>query len=142
MSGLIARSSLVGEAHARQHARGEVLGDDVGHRDELAQQLLAALGAQVDGDAELLDVVVVEAATHLDAAAVVAVGRHAAHDVPHALADRVLDADDLGAERGEEPRCARARELTAQVADAEVRERAGRAGILAVHPVDSRQTWS
>ena len=114
---------LVGEAHAREHAGGEVLGDHVGDGDELAQQLLAALGAQVERDPELLDVVVVEAATDLDAAPVVDERRRAAHDVPRPLAHRVLDADHLGAERGEEPGRPGARELAAEVADAEVRQR-------------------
>ena len=45
-----------------------------------------------------------------------------AHDVPRALAHRVLDADDLRAERGEEPGGAGPGQLSAQVADAEVRE--------------------
>ena len=113
---------LVGEAQAREHAGGEVLGDDVGDGDELAQQLLAALGAQVERDAELLDVVVVEAAADLDAAPLVDERRRAAQDVPRALAHRVLDADHLGAERGEEPGGARAGELPAEVADADVRQ--------------------
>ena len=43
MSGLSALQLVVGEAHAREHAGGEVLGDHVGDRDELAQELLAAL---------------------------------------------------------------------------------------------------
>ena len=48
------------------------------------------------------------------------VGARAAHDVPPALADGVLHADDLRAERGEEPGGARAGELAAEVADADV----------------------
>ena len=39
-----------------------------------------------------------------------------------ALAHRILDADHLGAERGEEPGRAGAGELAGEVADAEVRE--------------------
>ena len=50
-------------------------------------------------------------------------GRHAAQDVPRALAHRVLDADHLGAERGEELGGAGAGELPGEVADADVRER-------------------
>ena len=84
---------------------------------------LAALGAQVERDAELLDVVVVEPAAELDAAPVVDERRRAAHDVPRALRHRVLDPDHLRAERREEPRGARAGELAAEVADADVRER-------------------
>ena len=115
---------LVGKAEPRENARGEVLGNHVGDRDELAQQLLALVGAQVDGDAELLDVVVVERSAEFDSPPVVDVGRRAAQDVPPALLDRVLDADDLRAHRREEARGAGARELSSEVADADSRERA------------------
>ena len=45
------------------------------------------------------------------------------HDVPRALLHRVLDPDHLRADGGEVARGARAGELAAQVADADVRER-------------------
>ena len=106
-----------------EHAGGEVLGDRVGDRDELAQDLLAAFLAQVDGDPELLDVVIVEGAPEVDAAPVVEEGRHPAQDVPGALAHRILDPDHLGAERGEELGGAGAGELAGEVADPDVRER-------------------
>ena len=117
---------VVREAEPGEHAGREVLGDDVGDRDQPADELAAALGAQVDGDAELLDVVVVERAAHVDALAVVDERRHAAQDVPPAALHRVFDPDHLRAERGESARRARARELTREVADAEVRERGRR----------------
>ena len=62
MSGRSCLQPLVAEAQPGQHAGGEVLGHHVGDRDQVGQQLLAPLGAQVEGDARASDVVVVEAA--------------------------------------------------------------------------------
>ena len=121
--GLDAGELVVGKAHAGEYAGSEVLGDRVGDGDELAQQLLAALLAKVDRDPELLDVVVVEGAAEVDAAPVVDERRHPAQDVPGALSHRVLDADHLGAERGEELGRAGPGQLAGEVADADVRER-------------------
>ena len=54
------------------------------------------------------------------------IGGDAAQDVPAALAGRILDADDLGAERGQ-PFCgAGPGQLPAEIADAYTRQGAGR----------------
>ena len=66
------------------------------------------------------------AAAELDAAPVVDARLHAAQDVPASLRDRVLDLDDLRAERGEHPGRAGTGELAGEVADPQVRERAHR----------------
>ena len=58
---------LVGESHAGEDPGGEVLRHHVGGADERGQHLLALIGAQVERDAPLADVVVVEAAAHVDA---------------------------------------------------------------------------
>ena len=115
---------LVAEAEPLHHAGGEVLGDGVRDAHQLGQQLLAPLGAQVQRDAELLDVVVVEAGAAVGAAVAVEVRAELAHDVPQALGDRVLDADHLRAERREHARRAGAGQLAGQVADADVAQRA------------------
>jgi hypothetical protein len=114
---------LVAEPQPLHHPGREVLGDRVAHPDELAQQLLAPLGAQVERDAELLDVVVEEARTTVVAAVAVDERRHLAHDVPQAEGDGILDPDDLGAEGSQEPGGPGTRELSGQVADAQVAER-------------------
>jgi hypothetical protein len=101
----------------------EVLRDDVGDGDQVPHELTTALGAEVDGDAELLDVVIVERAAHVDALAVVDEGRDTAEDVPATALHRVLDPDHLRAERGQRARRPRARELAGEVADAEMCER-------------------
>src|SRR5262249_24515808 len=85
-------------------------------------QFLATLLPQVDRDSEFLDVVVVERAAEVDAAAIVDEWWNAAQDVPGPLPDGVLDADHLRAERGEEFRGSRAGELPGEVADGDVRE--------------------
>ena len=77
---------LVGEAEPFHHARCEVLRDDVGDGDQLAQELLAGLGPEVQRDAELLDVVVVERAAEVSATTLVDERWHPAEDVPVALA--------------------------------------------------------
>src|SRR5204862_8175290 len=99
--GVDALQLVVRESHAREHAGREVLGDRVRHRDELAEELLAALLSEIDGDAELLDVVVVERAAEVDAATIVDEWWNAPQDVPCALTDGILDADHLRAERSE-----------------------------------------
>ena len=105
---------------ALEHASGEILGHAVGLADQLGQQLFAARRAHIDGDAQLLGVVVVVTAAEFEAPTLVDVGPDAAQDVPTPFAHRVLDADHLRAERGEEPRRAGARQLAAQVADAQM----------------------
>ena len=75
-----------------------------------AQELPAALGAEVERDAELLDVVVVERAAEVDAARSSTKGG-TPRRMSQRPAYRVLDADDLRAERGEEAGRAGAGEL-------------------------------
>ncbi len=125
---------LVAEPQALQHAGGEILGHAVGLGDQLGQQLLAALGAQVERDPELADIVIVVAAAEFQAAPLVDVRADAAQDVPAALPHRVLDADHLGAERGEPLGRAGARQLAAEVADAHAGQGLGRRAGRLVHP--------
>jgi hypothetical protein len=54
-------------------------------------------------------------------------------DVPAALAHRILDADDLGAERGQPLGRAGAGQLAAEIADADARQGAGRRRQLLFH---------
>ena len=119
---------LVVEAPAVEDARREVLGHDIGDADELPEQLTGAFGAQVERDAQLLDVVVVEGAPEFDAAALVDVRGIAAKDVPAPLGYRVLDTDDLRSEGGKEPGCPGAGQLPGEVADTEMGECAARRG--------------
>src|SRR6201999_4114435 len=88
--------------------------------------LLAALGAQVERDPQLLGVVVVVAAAELDPAPLVHERADAAQDVPAPLPHRVLDADHLGAERRQPLGRAGAGQLSAEIADAHARQRLGR----------------
>ena len=106
---------LEAEAEALEHPGGEVLGDDVAHRDQPGKEVSSFGAPQVDRDAELADVVVVERAAELTAPALVHVRAATAQDVPGPLPHRILDPDDLCAERGQEARRTRPRELPAQV---------------------------
>ena len=126
MSGRIGLQLLVGEPEALEHAGREVLRHHVRDRDQPAEQIARALRARVEGDAELLDVVVVERPAEVDAAPLVRKRWDAAQDVPPALPHRILDADHLRAERGQESRRACAGELSGEITDAEMRERPGR----------------
>ena len=113
---------LVSEAEPLEDARREVLGHHVRPLHQLAQQLLAALGAEVERDAEFLDVVVVERAAVVEPALSRLVGRIATQDVPAPLAYGVLDANDLGPERCEEARRASTGQLAGEIADTDVRQ--------------------
>ena len=113
---------LVVEAPAVEDARREVLGHDIGDADELPEQLTGAFDAQVERDAQLLDVVVVVGAPEVDAAALVDLRRVAAKDVPAPLRYRILDTDDLRPEGCKEPGCPGAGQLPGEVADTEMGE--------------------
>ena len=115
---------VVAEAQPVHDPGREVLGHRVRDPDQVGQQLLAPVGAQVEGDAELLDVVVVEARAAFGTEVVIDPGPDLADDVPHALPDRVLDANDLGAEGGQHPGRPGPGQLTGQIADAHVVQRA------------------
>ena len=86
-------------------------------------RLAARLQAQVQGDAQLLDVVIVERAAELNAPALVDVGRRTPEDVPSTLADGVFDPDHPGAQRREITGRAGPGELAGQVADRQVAQR-------------------
>ncbi len=58
---------LVAEAPSVEHAGGKVLGDRVGYLDQFGENLFAFVCAQVERDAELVGVVVVEAAAVFEA---------------------------------------------------------------------------
>ena len=92
----------------------------------MPEQLTGAFGAQVERDAQLLDVVVVVGAPEVDAAALVDLRRVAAKDVPAPLRYRVLDTDDLRPEGCKEPGCPGAGQLPGEVADTEMGECAAR----------------
>ena len=109
---------FVRKPEAGEHSRREVLGHRVGDGHELGEQLAAAIGAQVERDAQLLDVVVVEAGAAIEARPIVGEGLDTPKQVPASLPDRILDADDLSAERGEQAGRPRAGQLPRQVADA------------------------
>ncbi len=94
-------------------AKFSVTTSEIAH--DLVEQLAAALGAQVERDAELLDVVVLEPTAELDAATVVDERLHAAEDVPAAFGDGILDLDHLRAEGGEHPGGAGPGELAGEV---------------------------
>jgi hypothetical protein len=115
---------FVPEAQPLHDPRREVLRDDVGYLDELPKQLLAALGLQVEGDAQLLDVVVVEATPLLQPALPVFEGPGAAHDVPAAVVGRILDPNHLGTKCREQACGPSTRQHTAEVADAKAGQRA------------------
>ena len=116
---------LVAEAPPFEHALGEVLADDIGDLHQLGEDLLSAPGPQVQGDAVLVCVVIVEPTPEFDTAPLVDEGRYPAQDVPAPLTHRVFDADHLGAERGQPLRCARAGQLAGEVTDAQCRQRVG-----------------
>ncbi len=82
----------------------------------------------------LLDVVVVEAAAEIDPAPLVHIGADAPQDVPSALAHRILDPDHLGPESGEPLGRACARQLAAEVTDADASEGGRRRIVVDVHP--------
>ena len=112
--------TVVAEAQALQHSGGEVLGDCVAHRDDLSQQLLAPLGAEIERDPQLLHIVVVEAPAELMAPAVVHERGRSPEHVPLAKAHRIFDADDLGPEGGHPPGGPCSGQLSSEVADANV----------------------
>src|SRR5690606_11348653 len=108
------------EAQSFKHTRSEVFREHIRDADEFPQELLAALGPQVQRDAELLDVVVVERAAEVDASPLIHVRPGAAQGVPTPLHHRIFDTNDLRAEGGEKLRRAGARKYPAEVADADV----------------------
>ena len=111
--------TLVAEAPTFQHTLGEVLAHHIGNADEPRQYLLRPLLAQIQRDAQLAGVVVVEGAAHVHAAPLIHERWGAAQDVPTAFVRRVFDADDLGAERRQPLGGAGAGQLPGEVADAE-----------------------
>jgi hypothetical protein len=113
---------LVPEAPSVEHAGGEILRHDVRALDQSGEELLATLRAQVERDAALLRVVVVEAAPEIGSATLVDERRHRAQDVPRALVYRVLDANHVRAEGREPLGGTGAGELAREVADADARE--------------------
>jgi hypothetical protein len=128
--GLQLPQSLVAEAPALEHALREILAHHVGALHDLGQDLARPLGTKIQRDAELLDVVIIETAAEIRAAALVHERRHRAQDVPEPHRDRVFDADHLRTERGEPLRGAGAGELAGEVADAEMAESGGHSSIL------------
>jgi hypothetical protein len=103
----------------------EILADDVRDGDQLAQQLSAFRGAQIDCHAVLADVVVVESGAEVDPATIVDVGADPAQRVPQPLGRGIFDPDHLGAECSQDLGGSRACELATQIAHPKVRQRAG-----------------
>ena len=126
---------LVRETEARQHSGGEIFGDDVGAGHDLGEELPTALRAQVQGDRQLLDVVVLEATAELAPTALVDERLHPPEDVPATFGDRVLDLDDLRPERGQRAGRPGTGELAGEVADPQVREHAHQGATYPRHPV-------
>src|SRR4051795_6803376 len=89
------------EAEAVHHARAEVLDQDVGAVDQLAEDLLALVGLHVEGEAPLVAVEHRE----VEAVHVGQIAQLAAGDVPAA---GLLDLDDVGSHPGQELRADRA----------------------------------
>ena len=89
---------FVAETPALQHALGEVLANHVGDFDQASEDVLRSLVAQVQRDAVLAGIVVVEGAASIEPALAILVGRPAAQDVPAALPHRVFDANHFGTE--------------------------------------------
>ena len=126
---LYRRHVRVREPPSRHHAFGEVFGDGVAHGYEVGENPLGFRLSHVEGDAELLDVVVVESPAEVYAAPLVGPRPVAAKDVPLPLPQPVFDANDLRPERGENAGSPRARELPGEVAHANLgKRRAGRLG--------------
>ena len=107
---------LVAEAPALQRPRPEVLGQDVGPRDQVADELLAVGGPEVDGDAAL---VAGRDRPPQRVAAPLGVAPLAQHV---ALAGR-LDLDDLRAEVAEHLRAEGTRDHLSQFDDPDAGER-------------------
>ena len=111
---------LVAELPALHHPRGEVLDHDVRDGDQALQQLAAARIAEVEGDAELVDVLLAEPVAVVEVR--LDVLRTARVRVAIVVVDRAgrrpLDLDHLGAERAKDARAPGAGAHPAEIDDA------------------------
>ena len=115
---------LVAVAPARHHARREILRDRIRDGDQPLEQFAPLLGLDVERDAQLLDVVVVERPAQLRTAPVVHIGRHPAQDVPAPMVRGILNPNHLRAEGGHELGRPSPGQLPGEIADAQTPQRA------------------
>src|SRR3954451_5391373 len=123
------------EAEAVHHARAEVLDQDVGAVDQLAEDLLALVGLHVEGEAPLVAVEHRE----VEAVHVGQIAQLAAGDVPAA---GLLDLDDVGSHPGQELRADRAGLHMRHVHDADALEGLRKRHRIALPTCTSSGSWS
>jgi hypothetical protein len=106
---------LVPVAELVHDACREVLAHYVGDGNQAFEEPPPVVVLQVDGDAALLDIVLVERSAGIDTGRPVPHRVAPALGVPHALPDWILDPDDVCAHRRQEPRAAGSGKLARQI---------------------------